>query len=61
MWMALSFIYFYLYLFISSNGTGISTQSFMLTQQVLYHLSHTFSPFCSGYFEDGISPAIRLG
>jgi hypothetical protein len=25
---------------------------FMLAKQVLYHLSHTSSPFCSGYFGD---------
>jgi hypothetical protein len=34
---------------------------FMLTQQTLYCLSHTSSPFSSGYFEDGISQTICLG
>jgi hypothetical protein len=28
-------------------------QGFALTKQALYHLSHTSSPFCSGYFGDG--------
>jgi hypothetical protein len=26
-----------------------------------YHLSHNSSPFCSGYFEDGVLPTICLG
>jgi hypothetical protein len=26
---------------------------FVLTKQALYHLNHTSSPFCSGYFGDG--------
>jgi hypothetical protein len=30
-------------------------QDFVLTKQVLYHLSHVSSPFCSGYFGDGVS------
>jgi hypothetical protein len=25
----------------------------VLVKQVLYHLNHTFSSFCSGYFGDG--------
>jgi hypothetical protein len=29
------------------------TQSFVLAKQVLYYLSHTSSPFYSGYFGDG--------
>jgi hypothetical protein len=33
--------------------TGVWTQDFTLTKQVLYGLSHTSSPFCSGYFEMG--------
>jgi hypothetical protein len=28
-------------------------QGFKIAKQALYHLSHTSSPFCSGYFEDG--------
>jgi hypothetical protein len=31
------------------------TQGFVLAKQVLYHLSHTSSPFCCGYFGDGVS------
>jgi hypothetical protein len=27
----------------------------------LYHLSHTSSPFCSGYFRDGVSWTVCLG
>jgi hypothetical protein len=37
------------------------TQDFVLSKQVLYHLSRTSNPFCSGYFEDGISWTICLG
>jgi hypothetical protein len=33
----------------------------MFAKQVLYRLSHTSSPFCSGYFEDGISRTIWQG
>jgi hypothetical protein len=33
--------------------TGAWTQSFTLAKQVLWHLSHTSSPFCSGHFGDG--------
>jgi hypothetical protein len=38
-----------------------STQGFMLAKQVLYHLSHTSSPFWSGYFRDGVSLTIFPG
>jgi hypothetical protein len=34
----------------SSSSTGAWAQGFMLTRQAVYHLSHTFSLFCSGYF-----------
>jgi hypothetical protein len=34
-------------------GTGVWTQDFELAKQALCHLSHTFSPFYSGYFRDG--------
>jgi hypothetical protein len=33
----------------------------MLANQVLYHLSHTSSPFNSGYFGDGVSQTICPG
>jgi hypothetical protein len=29
-------------------------EGFALAKQVLYHLSHTSSPFCSSYFGDGV-------
>jgi hypothetical protein len=41
------------------QGFVLATQA--LTKLVLYYLSHTFSPFCSGYFGDGVSQAICLG
>jgi hypothetical protein len=34
--------------------TGIRTQSFALARQGLYCLSHTSSPFYSGYFGDKV-------
>jgi hypothetical protein len=41
------------------GGTGVWTQGFTLTKQVLHHLSHTSSPFCSGYFGDGVLNYLR--
>jgi hypothetical protein len=35
------------------GGTGAWTQDFTLAKQVLYHLTHISSPFCSGYFRGG--------
>jgi hypothetical protein len=32
---------------------GVWTKSLTFAKQVFYHLSHTSSPFCSGYFETG--------
>jgi hypothetical protein len=34
--------------------TRVWTQSFVLAKQVLSHLNHTSSPFCSGYFGGGV-------
>jgi hypothetical protein len=34
------------------QGWGLNSD-FMVAKQVLYHLSHTFSSFCSDYFGDG--------
>jgi uncharacterized membrane protein YiaA len=34
------------------GGTGVWTQGFMFSKQVLYCLSHISSPFCPGYFGD---------
>jgi hypothetical protein len=42
-------------------GTGVLTQDFKLEKQVLYCLSHTSSPFCSGYFGAGVSRTICQG
>jgi hypothetical protein len=41
--------------------TGVWTQGFTLAKQAFYDLSHTSSPFCSGYFRDGISQSICPG
>jgi hypothetical protein len=41
-------------------GTGTWTQCFVLAKQALYHLSWTSSPFCYGYFGDGLSQTICL-
>jgi hypothetical protein len=35
------------------EGLNSRALSFVFAKQALYHLSHTSSPFCSGYFEDG--------
>jgi hypothetical protein len=42
-------------------GLGFDFKSFELAKQALYHLSYTSSPFCSGYFEDGISLFVPAG
>jgi hypothetical protein len=34
-------------------GFFFLNQGFALIKQSLYYLSHTSSPFCSGYFGDG--------
>jgi hypothetical protein len=44
-----------------SGVTGVWNEVLEFTKQVLYHLSHTFNPFCCGYFEDGFSWTICLG
>jgi hypothetical protein len=41
--------------------TGALIQVFTPAKKVLYSLSHTSSPFCFGYFGDGVSWAIYLG
>jgi hypothetical protein len=43
------------------DKTGVWTQDFALANQALYCLSHTSSPFCSGYFGDGVSWTICPG
>jgi hypothetical protein len=47
------FIIFLKLISIFSSGTGVWTQVFMIAKQVLYCLSHTHSPYCSGYFREG--------
>jgi hypothetical protein len=42
------------------GGTGVWTQGFALGKQVLDCLSHSSSPFLSGYFGDGVSWTICL-
>jgi hypothetical protein len=43
-------LHFFLFFF---YRIGVWTQGYMLVKQTLYCLSHTSSPFCSGYFGDG--------
>jgi hypothetical protein len=45
-------IFNFIYLFIFA-GTGVCTQGLTFAKQVLYHLSHRSSLFCSSYFEHG--------
>jgi hypothetical protein len=47
--------------FLCVCGTGVWIQGFALAKQALYHLSHTSSPFCSGYFGDLVSWTICPG
>jgi hypothetical protein len=41
-------------------NSGLWNLGFLLTKQALYCLSHTFSPFWSGYFGDRVSRTICL-
>jgi hypothetical protein len=43
------------------EGTWVQTQGFILAKQALYHLSHIFSSFFSGYLGDGVSRAVCPG
>jgi hypothetical protein len=45
-----SFFFFFFFF----GGTGVWTQGFAFANQVFSCLSHNFSPFCSGYFGDGV-------
>jgi hypothetical protein len=38
-----------------SMGDRFGTEGFVLARQVCYHISHAFSPSCSGYFGDRVS------
>jgi hypothetical protein len=33
---------------------GFELRAYVLARQELYHFSHASSPFCSGYFGDGV-------
>jgi hypothetical protein len=37
-------------------GLGFELKALPVAKQVLYYLSHISSPFCSGYFGDGVWP-----
>jgi hypothetical protein len=41
-------------------GLRFELKSFMLAYKELYHVSYTYSPFCSGYFGDGVLRTICL-
>jgi hypothetical protein len=41
--------------FFFGSTAGVWTQGLMFAKQALYPLSHIYSPFCSGYFGDGVS------
>jgi hypothetical protein len=47
------FYFKFFFFFFFFDRTGVWTQGFALTKQGLFHLNHTFSLFCSGYFGDG--------
>jgi hypothetical protein len=49
-------LYLYISLYILM-GMGFELRE----KQALYHLSHSFCPFCSGYFGGGVSRTVRLG
>jgi hypothetical protein len=44
--------------FVGGGGNGVWSQDFTPAKQVLYGLSHFCSPFCSGYFRDGVSQTL---
>jgi hypothetical protein len=47
--------------FFSFCGTEVWIQGFVLAKQALNCLSHSSSPFCSGYFGNGVLQTICLG
>jgi hypothetical protein len=58
-WEFLSLTFSCSLIFFFCGGTRVPTQGFILAKQglakqALYHLSHTSSPFCPGYFGDGV-------
>jgi hypothetical protein len=53
-------VYFNILFFVLLLGWdwGLNFEEFMLAKQVLYHLSHSSSSFCSGYFGDAVLETI---
>jgi hypothetical protein len=41
-------------LFVFGGTGGVQSQGFTLAKQELYQLTHTSSPFCSGFLGDGV-------
>jgi hypothetical protein len=55
-------VFVYVYVCVWGGAvSGILTQGFMLAKQEIFHLRHTSSPFCSGYFGDGVSQTVCPG
>jgi hypothetical protein len=54
-------LYIFVKLFFFTSLSLFVSQGFTLAKQVLYSLSHTSSPFCSGSFGDGVSWTIYPG
>jgi hypothetical protein len=52
---------FVLFWVLGFGGTRVGNQGLTIAKQRFYHLSHISSPFCSGYFGDGVSETICLG
>jgi hypothetical protein len=52
-WFSKCFFCLFVYLFVF-GGTRVWTQCFVLAKQTFYCLSHTSSPFFSGYFRDAV-------
>jgi hypothetical protein len=53
-------VFYFIYFFSFLGGLRL-TQDFVLAKQVLYHLIHSSSPFCSGYFGDRVLQTICPG
>jgi hypothetical protein len=48
------------YYFWGGHGIGVWIQGFILTKPMLYYLNYNSSPFCCGYFGDGVLQTICL-
>jgi hypothetical protein len=61
-WMALlKHLCIFLLVNLFFGGTRVWTLGFMFAKLALNHLRHIFSPFCCGYFGDGVLWTICLG